>query len=60
MTDQALTALSDSACNPKSSRMELRRVALVAIGELSMLRTEYARLKEQGATPSNHSQQVAA
>lgn len=46
MTDKKLDELSTIACSPKTSKSELRRVALVAIGELSMLRNEYADLKE--------------
>jgi heterodisulfide reductase subunit A-like polyferredoxin len=49
VTDKALDDLATAACNPKVSKPELRRVALVAIGELSMLRREYAALREQGA-----------
>lgn len=49
MTDKALDVLATTACNPGTSTSELRRVALVAIGELSMLRKEHAQLREQGA-----------
>lgn len=47
MTDKALDTLATVACNPNTSVSELRRVALVAIGELSMLRREHALLREQ-------------
>jgi hypothetical protein len=60
MTDRALDELSTIACNPKTSRSELRRVALVAIGELSMLRNEHAQLKEQSVTTVNTPRQAAA
>lgn len=46
MTDKALDTLATLACCPETSVSELRRVALVAIGELSMLRKEYALLRE--------------
>lgn len=46
MTDKSLDLLATLACNPSTSLSELRRVALVAVGELSMLRREYAELKE--------------
>lgn len=48
MTDNALDVLASKACDPLISVSELRRVALVAIGELSMLRNEYALLRERG------------
>ena len=47
MTDKALDLLVTAACSPKTSLSELRRVALVAIGELSLLRKEHAQLIEQ-------------
>lgn len=46
MTDKALDILATTACNPDTPLPELRRVALVAIGELSMLRVEYAAFRE--------------
>lgn len=52
MTDRALDTLATTACDPTTSVSELRRVALVAIGELSMLRKEYAELREKQITPS--------
>jgi hypothetical protein len=51
MTDKALDVLATDACNPDTSLSELRRIALVAIGELSMLRKEYAALKESSFPP---------
>lgn len=60
MTDRALDELATTACNPDTSTSELRRVALVAIGELSMLRNEYAQLKEQSVKAVNNSHQAAA
>lgn len=46
MIDKELEALKTIACNPASSLPELRRVALVSLGELSMLRIEFARYRE--------------
>lgn len=53
MTDKALDVLATTACDPRASIPDLRRTALVAIGELSMLRKEYAALKESSIATSS-------
>jgi hypothetical protein len=53
MTDRALDVLSTTACDPKASKSALRTAALVAIGELSMLRRDYAQFRESLERPTD-------
>lgn len=53
MTDKALDTLATTACDPTASLSELRCVALIAVGELSMLRKEYAELREKQVVRTN-------